>query len=491
MKVSLKKKNSQLNESDTLIFFITQNDDSTPDLSPLQNMQISPEKINLSRFYGARGETIYIPLRDMPSIILCGTGNKNNLTADFLRFLSRSIVTVCSERKISRISIVPPAENIIPKEESVAALCEGIVLSNYKFSRYLSDDQIAGQPLIEEAEFISADSSLAGIINETNSICSNTLACRDLVNECSYASTPGAITKLAAKISKKAGITLKIFRKKDLIKMKMGLILAVNQGSSEEPALLVLNYAGGNKKNAPTAIVGKGITFDTGGINLKPTNSIETMRMDMAGAAAALYTIKTAAELKLKTNICAVLPLTENMISNTAFRPGDVYRSFSGKTVEIGNTDAEGRLILADAISYTEKMIKPSCIIDIATLTGACIQTFGEHVAAIITSDDNLMNNLFDAGEKTGERLWRLPLYEVYSENLKSDYADISNMSAEKNAGTIHAAAFLKSFVDKTPWAHIDIAGTAWGSKQRGCRPKNATGFGVRLLVQFLKSMEK
>jgi leucyl aminopeptidase len=215
---------------------------------------------------------------------------------------------------------------------------------------------------------------------------------------------------------------------------------------------------------------------------------METMRCDMAGAAAVLFTMKTLAELKLKKNITAIIPLTENLLSNNAFRPGDIFVSSSGKSVEIGNTDAEGRLILADALSLMIKEIKPDVIVDIATLTGSCVVTFGETVAAYLSTDEKISFELESASARTGEKIWRLPLFEDYEDRLKSDIADLNNVSAEKNAGAIVGAVFLKNFIDKTPWAHIDIAGTAWYSKERGYNPKYATGFGVRLLVDLIKN---
>ena len=249
-----------------------------------------------------------------------------------------------------------------------------------------------------------------------------------------------------------------------------------------------MKYKGTSAKKDWIALVGKGITFDTGGINLKPSGHIETMRTDMAGAAACIYTMKAIAQMKLPVNVVAVIPLAENMISHTAYKPGDVFTAYNGKTVEIGNTDAEGRLILADALSFTEKTFKPKAMIDIATLTGACIVSFGEIVAAFLTNDEKLSSALIKASEITGERIWRLPLYKEYNEDIKSEIADIINVPAQRTAGTIIGATFLKNFVEKTPWVHIDIAGTAWYSKKRGYNPKNATGFGVRLLYEFVKN---
>ncbi len=208
----------------------------------------------------------------------------------------------------------------------------------------------------------------------------------------------------------------------------------------------------------------------------------------MAGAAACLYAMKAVAELGLKKNVVAIMPLAENMPGGASYRPGDIYRAYNGKTVEIGNTDAEGRLILADALAYTAENIKPDYMVDIATLTGACIISLGEAIAGLLTPDESLAQLLFDAGEKTGEKVWRLPLAKEYEEDLKSDFADLNNVASGRKAGTIMGALFLKNFIGTTAWAHIDIAGPSWFTKKRGYRPKNATGFGVRLLVEWLKN---
>jgi leucyl aminopeptidase len=314
--------------------------------------------------------------------------------------------------------------------------------------------------------------------------------CRDMINETSDRCNPVTFAAEAKKLARAGGMTCRVYGKNEIQKMKMGLLMAVSRGSSYPPRMIVINYRGNPKEKKSIAIVGKGITFDSGGMNLKPSGHMETMRSDMSGAASCLYAVMAAAELRLKVNLTAVIPLCENMLSNNSFRPGDIFTAYNGKTVEIGNTDAEGRLILADALAYTVDRLKPDCIIDIATLTGACLVCFGEIIAGMLSTDDKLAERLFRAGEKSGERLWRLPLYREYDDDMKSDFADINNVSAGRNAGTIMGAVFLKNFVDKTPWAHIDIAGTSWYSKPRGYKPKHATGFGVRLFIDLLKQME-
>jgi leucyl aminopeptidase len=279
-----------------------------------------------------------------------------------------------------------------------------------------------------------------------------------------------------------------VFDKKRIQKEKMGLLLAVNQGSSIDPAFIILEYKGNPKSKDHTVVVGKGVTYDTGGLNLKPTGSMETMKCDMSGAACALGTIHAAASLGLKVNLTAVIPSTDNSIDSKSYKPGDVYSSYLGKTVEIGNTDAEGRLILADALAYASKNLKPTRMINFATLTGACVIALGEETSGLMSNNDPLAESISRAGNETFERAWRLPLFEEYKSQLDSDIADISNTGG-REAGTITAALFLQEFVGNTPWAHLDIAGTAYLKKSRRYHPKNGTGVGVRLMIQLLENL--
>ncbi|MGE5196112.1 MAG: leucyl aminopeptidase family protein, partial [Anaerolineae bacterium] len=278
--------------------------------------------------------------------------------------------------------------------------------------------------------------------------------------------------------------------KKELEQEKMGLILAVNRGSNREPVLIILEYLGDEKSKERTAVIGKGITYDTGGLNIKPTGSMETMKSDMAGAAAVLGLIKAAIATGLKANIIGVIASTENAVGPLSYKPGDVYTSFSGKTVEISNTDAEGRLVLADAISYTQERLKPTRLIDLATLTGGILIALGEEAAGLFSNDDHLASELLAAGENTYERLWRFPLFNEYKEAVKSSIADLKNSGGRK-ASSITAAMFLQCFVKNIPWAHLDIAGTAYLTDARLYHPTPATGYGVRLLIDFFESLSE
>jgi leucyl aminopeptidase len=267
----------------------------------------------------------------------------------------------------------------------------------------------------------------------------------------------------------------------------MNALVAVGKGSVEPPRLIVLEYRGGGEKERPVVLVGKGITFDSGGISIKPGAGMEEMKTDMAGGAAVLGTMEAAAGLKLPVNLVVIIPTAENMPDGKAYKPGDIITSMSGQTIEITNTDAEGRLVLCDALHYAVQKYKPAAMIDLATLTGACVVALGHEASGLMGNDQPLASALKKAGECCGERVWELPLWDSYGEAMKSDIADLKN-AGSRDGGSITAGWFLKQFVGKTHWAHLDIAGTAWSTKSRPCAPKGATGVGVRLLIEFLRN---
>lgn len=475
-------------KSETILFFLPEREDPKRAAALPRELSFLADVIDLSFFKGKSSDAVFIPLAGRPAVILCGLGTAEETDMESLRRSASVAVGLCRDRSITNLTVLPPEVKGIDGARVLQAVAEGIVLSNYSFDRYKTGSD-NGKVLLKSAAFATREKKAPAILKKAVIVSRNTLLCRDLINELSETSDPLGIAREARALGRLPGVTCTVYGKKEIQKMKMGLLLAVNKGSKRPPALVVLAYRGNPRSAQYIAVVGKGITFDSGGMNLKPSGHIEDMRTDMAGAAAALFTLKSVAELKLPKNMYAVLPLTENMLSNDSYRPGDVFTAYDGTTVEIGNTDAEGRLILADALAFTEKKLKPECIVDLATLTGACVVTFGELVAGYMSMDDDLARLLEDAGSATGEAIWRLPLHKDYEENLKSDIADLSNISAEKNSGTIMGGMFLKKFVKTTKrWAHIDIAGTARNSKPRGYRPKNATGFGVRLMVEAIEN---
>jgi len=305
---------------------------------------------------------------------------------------------------------------------------------------------------------------------------------RDLGNRPANICTPTHLAEQATKLGKEHGLKVSIYDEARMRKLKMNTLLSVSAGSREEARLIVMEYNGGRKGQAPVALVGKGITFDTGGISLKPGGSMDEMKFDMCGAASVFGTMSAIASMNLKLNVVGIVAAAENMPSGTATKPGDVIESMKGLTVEILNTDAEGRLVLCDALTFTERF-KPSAVVDIATLTGACVIALGSPATGLFSNNQGLADELLEAGDTSGDRAWQMPVWDEYQPQLKSNFADMANIGG-REAGAVTAACFLSRFADKYPWAHLDIAGTAW---KKGAA-KGATGRPVRLLTQFLMS---
>jgi leucyl aminopeptidase len=312
----------------------------------------------------------------------------------------------------------------------------------------------------------------------------------DLVNAPANFKPPRFLAEWAMESSKQFGYTATIFDKKKCEQMGLHALLSVNRGSAEEPRFIILEYKPKhqtNKKLAKIGLVGKGVTFDTGGISIKPANNMHKMKSDMGGAAAVFGTIELAARLQLDVHLIGIVPSTENMVDGKGTKPGDVVGSYLGKTIEVIDTDAEGRIILADGLAYMVKNYNPDTVIDLATLTGSVIGTFGYQCAGLFSNDDALAAQLAKVGEATGERVWRLPIWEAYSEDLKSDVADLTNFSGKPMAGAISAAKFLEVFTDKHPsWAHLDIAGMAFATTELSAQ-QSATAYGIRLLIAYIE----
>jgi leucyl aminopeptidase len=434
-------------------------------------------------FSGDKGETA-VRYEDKATLIYCGLGKEIAITADTLRFAAATAVQKAIGLKREKIAMLEPVlESDIPT--SAQALIEGALLGVYSFSRFKSE-----KPFVpERCEFVS-ESITQRSADAIAVLCESVAFSRDLVNDNAEAVTPARLAHEACTIALDGKIECTVLGEKEIDKQGLGLLKAVGQGAPYPPRLIVLEYTGSPRSKQTTCVVGKGITFDSGGQNLKPTGSIETMRCDMAGAAAVLGLFKALTRLKPKVNVLGVVPAAYNAVDGLAYFPGDIYRSLSGKTVEITSTDAEGRLILADAITYVQKHYHPTEIIDLATLTGAILTALGGTIAGLFSNNDELAKNLFDAGERSGESLWRLPIREEHSESIKGDLADLRNTSKLKKgyAGSITGAAFIKEFVGDMPWAHLDIAGTAFNEADaRGEVPKFGTGFGVRLLWEYLE----
>jgi leucyl aminopeptidase len=423
-----------------------------------------------------------------PRIILLGLGDEKKCNTEELRRCYGAALQVCLDKKTKTVNLLAPQSSSIKEGEAVSAIMEGILSQNYHFS--LKNQNKEPVVRVEKCQWVGLSKSSVDQAKQAVSIFDGVYLARDLINGNADDVSPQYLGSVATAMGKKhSALKVSVFNKKRIEKEKMDLLLAVSRSGNVDPAFIIMDYQGAPKSKDKTVLVGKGITYDTGGLNLKPTGSIETMKCDMGGAAAVIGTMRAICELKLPINVCGVVPSCENGIDAISYKPGDVYNSYKGLSVEIGNTDAEGRLVLADALAYACDKLSPSRIIDLATLTGAMVISLGDESSGMMSNDDKLAQDLSSAGSSSFERVWRFPLFEEYEELLKSDIADLKNIGG-RAGGSITAALFLQRFIDeKTPWAHLDIAGTAYISSKKRYLPKNGTGFGVRLLIEYLKSI--
>lgn len=441
-------------------------------------------------FKGRNGETyaLYPEGEKKGRLLLLGLGKQKEATEETLRRAYSSAVRFAQNKKIDRMSVVFPIASKLEKKELLRGIFEGIALTNYAYGK-LKHDALKDNPivLLEQVGLVGVNRSEAIYLERLEAIVSSVFLVRDLVNGNADDKLSVILHEVIPALKKgSAKLKVELFDKRKLEEEKMGLILAVSRGSVVDPCLIQVSYQGNPKSKEHIVLVGKGITYDTGGLSIKPTDGMLTMKCDMAGAATVLAAVRTAAELGLKVNVTALAPMAENGIDGKSYKLGDVYRSYSGRTVEINNTDAEGRLVLADALSYAVKNLKPTCMIDLATLTGAAVVALGDDISALFSKDEGLAKELLAASKVTGEPVWQLPLVAEYKEAFKSEIADTLN-SGGREAGAIKAALFLQEFVSDVSWAHLDIAGPAYLNKPKHYNTTKATGYGVRLLVEFLE----
>jgi leucyl aminopeptidase len=417
-------------------------------------------------------------------VLVVGLGKRTDADAERIRLAAA--VTAKEAAKLEATSLAWLLPESDHDEATAEGLVTGTILAVYRFDRYLNrDPDDPPPPSLESLTLLGPEGLTAAA--EAGRICAEAQnRARDLQSLPSNVATPSFLGRRAREIaSHHEGVSAEVLGRDEIAAKGMGGLIAVSQGTAEDPKLIVLRYAGGG--SGPTlGLVGKGVTFDTGGISLKPSASMHEMKMDMSGAAAVLEAVGAIAELGLELDLIAIVPSTENMPSGTAIKPGDIITQYNGKTVEVNNTDAEGRLILADALAYAVELGAEQ-IVDLATLTGAVLIALGSTYAAVISNDDDLASEVTQAGEATGELVWRLPLHPEYKELTKGTVADLTNASAKRKAGTIYAGSFLEEFVGDTSWAHVDIAGTAW-DVGRPYTGNDASGFGVRLLVELARS---
>ncbi len=444
---------------------------------------------------GKLGSTYPIPTYGKikaDEVICVGLGKSGDFDLDKVRIVSDAAIKAAKKCRAKRVATIIHGAGIggLDARKAAQAVVEGSLLGDYKFKGFKTEIE-NDEPVIDELVIVDYDpekiKSIEPGVELAKVLVEGTNKARDLVNSPSNKNTPTHLAEYASSLAKEMKLSCDILGRDEIIKKGMDALYSVSRGSKEEPKVIVLKYNGGG--GILHGLIGKGITFDSGGISLKPSSKLSEMKTDMAGAATVLEVMRVIAKLKPKVNVVAVIPATENMPGGNAYKPGDVIGSLAGKTIEVISTDAEGRLILADAITYA-KELGAKKLIDIATLTGGCRVALGDAAAGIMGNDDDLINKLLASSRSTGEKLWRLPLYEEYREYLKSDVADIKNCTetggkASPSVGGI----FLQKFAGETPWAHIDIGGTAYLEKETAYLTSGATGYGVRLLADYFKSL--
>jgi leucyl aminopeptidase len=441
-------------------------------------------------FSGRAGQTLLLYPRGAIApkrLLLVGLGKREKASAETIRRASATAVKEAQKLKVAAVTVGVNSDLGLEPELAAQAFAEGLELGAYRFWRYRTglSEELTFE-VQQAAVFTKSSAQTSAGVAAGLAIARGVNFARDLVNGPGYAMHPPALGDEAVRLGRRAGLKVTVLDTAQLTEQGFGGILAVGKGSEHEPRFIAMEY-GDAKAGTPTiCLVGKGLTFDSGGLSLKPPEAMETMKSDMGGAAAVFGAMQVVAELKLPLHVVGLVSAAENMPSSNAYRPGDIVKTLSGKTIEVLNTDAEGRIILSDALFYAQRY-KPDAIVELATLTGAIIIALGSHASGLMGTDQALVDKIIRAGEASGERVWQFPLWDEYHQMVKSEIADLKNL-AGRPAGSITAGAFLAAFVGDYPFAHIDIAGTAWAD--RPVKPYDTiggTGVGVRLLAELLR----
>jgi leucyl aminopeptidase len=447
-----------------------------------------------ARFSGKKGEILPIvaPAQlPLSRIVLAGLGKREKADARVFEELGGALAAhLNGVGEIEATACVDVAEGTpLAAGDAAAALAFGALLRSYRFDKYKTKQKPEQQPSLARLTVSTDAADMAKrAYRPLERTAEAVFFTRDLVSEPANVIYPETLAEQAQTLEK-LDVKVEILDETAMRKLGMGALLGVAQGSARPPRLVVMQWHGAGKKDergAPLAFIGKGVTFDTGGISIKPAAGMGEMKWDMAGSAVVVGLMRLLAARRAKVNAVGIVGLVENMPSGTAQRPGDIVTSMSGQTIEVLNTDAEGRLVLADAMWYCQDRFKPRLMVDLATLTGAIVVALGHHNAGLFANNDELATRLIEAGKAVGEEVWRLPLADAYDRDIDSDAADVKNIGGGRAGGSITAAQFLQRFVNNVPWAHLDIAGMAWSSKDSATVPKGATAFGVRLLDRFV-----
>jgi len=487
----------RLPKSGTLVVGVLEGKKLTPSGAALdqQSNGALAGAIAATRFTGKKEETLAIPAPRglfFERVILLGLGKPAGLNALQMQRLGGALVPALNAvgAAAATVAVDKVSGARIDPGAAAANLAHGAVLRSYRFDKYRTREKPEQKPTLGELTVLTASAASARrAYAPLEKIGDGVAFTRDLVSEPPNVIYPDSLAR-QAKSLEALGVKVEILDEKQMKKLGMGALIGVGQGSSKPPRLVVMQYRSHprGRDKAPVAFIGKGVTFDTGGISLKPAQGMEDMKWDMAGSGVVIGLMKALAGRKAKVNAVGIVGLVENMPDGNAQRPSDIVTTMSGQTVEVLNTDAEGRLVLADALWYCQDRFKPQFMIDLATLTGAIVVALGHEYAGMFSNNDQLATRLAAAGKAIEEPLWRMPLGEAYDRQIDSDAADIKNIGNGRDAGSITAAQFLQRFVNNVPWAHLDIAGMAWSKKDAPVVPKGATAFGVRLLNELVES---
>jgi leucyl aminopeptidase len=443
-------------------------------------------------FDGKADETLLVPAPGLgaPAALLIGLGAKDKLTLDALRRAAAALARKAAKAQTVATTLLDavPAGSNVAASAAAQALAEGFTMGSYRFLRYKGK----GEPHATAQVIVlgQKDGAIQAALDRGAAVARAVAWARDLVNEPAGTLTPSALAEQAQRAAEEGGLSIEILDEVAIANEGLGGLLGVSLGSAEPPRLIKLTYEPRGKSRGTVALVGKGITFDSGGLSIKPAEGMETMKTDMSGAAAVIGAMSVLRRAGVRTRVVAFVPTTENMPGGRAIKPGDVLKIRNGKTVEVLNTDAEGRLILADGLSLAVEE-QPDAIIDLATLTGACVVALGMKVAGLMGNHDDWVHQVGAAADRAGEPVWHLPLPESYRKDLESEIADLKNITGNRGAGALTAGLFLSEFAGDVPWAHLDIAGPARAGADDGYAVKGGTGFGVRTLVEVLSSFEK
>lgn len=442
--------------------------------------------LEFSKFKGKKGEvfSLWCPYEEtVTQVFLVGLGKKESVALKDIEEAGGHLMAALMSHKCEQVNI--NLDGIAYGDEGVACFASGMDLRVWQFDKYKTKDKPdqGPQKIILKSEDVDV---VQKAFDRRHAVNLGNFLTREVISEPPNVLYPESMAEIAKSLST-LGLEVEVLGESEMKKLGMNALLGVGQGSEKESKLIVIQWKGNPNSDEKIAFVGKGVTFDTGGISIKPSNNMEDMKYDMGGSGVVLGLMKALATRKAKVNVVGVMGMAENMPSGSAQRPADVVTSMSGQTIEVINTDAEGRLVLADALWYTQDRFKPKAMIDLATLTGAIVVAIGHEYAGLFSNNDQLAQQITDVGCEVGEQVWRFPMGPQYDRDINSDIADVKNVGSGRGAGSITAAQFLERFVNKTPWVHLDIAGVAWEKKAKPLTGKGATGFGVRLLDRFVE----